>query len=176
MMDKLISYFGFSRMPFGRDLAPGMLHRHTAHDEAVARIGWCVAERRIGVITGEVGAGKTVAVRAARAAGRPTTLDYLSQAFDGFTELHGDRLGADCPAVVAGLARLGDRQVAVVGHQKGHDTKELLARNFGMPTPAGYRKALRVMRLIEAASPTPRARDGRIRCSIQPETLSSGET
>jgi type II secretory pathway predicted ATPase ExeA len=68
MMDKLISYYGFSRMPFGRDLAPGMLHRHTAHDEAVARIGWCVAERRIGVITGEVGAGKTVAVRAALAA------------------------------------------------------------------------------------------------------------
>ena len=57
MMDKLISYFGFSRMPFGRDLAPGMLHRHTAHDEAVARIGWCVAERRIGVITGEVDPG-----------------------------------------------------------------------------------------------------------------------
>ena len=67
-MMELISYFGFSRMPFGRDLAPGMLHRHTAHNEAVARIGWCVAERRIGVITGEVGAGKTVAVRAALAA------------------------------------------------------------------------------------------------------------
>src|SRR6476620_5593615 len=64
-MMELISYFGFSRMPFGRDLAPGMLHRHAAHNEAVARIGWCVAERRIGVITGEVGAGKTVAVRAA---------------------------------------------------------------------------------------------------------------
>ena len=65
MIDKLTSYYGFSRMPFGRDLAPSMLHRHTAHNEAVARIGWCVAERRIGVITGEVGAGKTVAVRAA---------------------------------------------------------------------------------------------------------------
>jgi type II secretory pathway predicted ATPase ExeA len=68
MMDKLTSYYGFSRMPFGRDLAPGMLHRHTAHSEAVARIGWCITERRIGVITGEVGAGKTVAVRAALAA------------------------------------------------------------------------------------------------------------
>jgi len=54
MIDNLISYFGFSRMPFGRDLAPGMLHRHTAHNEALARIGWCIAERRIGVITGEV--------------------------------------------------------------------------------------------------------------------------
>lgn len=67
MMHKLISYYGFSRMPFGRDLAPGMLHRHSAHNEAVARIGWCIADRRIGVITGEVGAGKTVAVRAALA-------------------------------------------------------------------------------------------------------------
>jgi len=67
MMDNLISYYGFSRTPFGRDLAPGMLHRHSAHSEAVAHIGWCVAERRIGVITGEVGAGKTVAVRAALA-------------------------------------------------------------------------------------------------------------
>lgn len=57
MMDKLISYYGFSRTPFGRDLAPSMLHRHTAHNEAVARIGWCVADRRIGVITGEVKPG-----------------------------------------------------------------------------------------------------------------------
>lgn len=67
MMHKLISYYGFSRTPFGRDLAPGMLHRHSAHNEAVARIGWCIADRRIGVITGEVGAGKTVAARAALA-------------------------------------------------------------------------------------------------------------
>lgn len=58
-------FYGFTKTPFGRDLAPGMLHRHAAHGEAVARIGWCVAERRIGVITGEVGAGKTVAIRAA---------------------------------------------------------------------------------------------------------------
>lgn len=65
MIDKLQGFYGFTRMPFGRDLAPGMLHRHSAHGEAVARIGWCVTERRIGVITGEVGAGKTVAIRAA---------------------------------------------------------------------------------------------------------------
>ena len=56
-MMELISYYGFSRMPFGRDLAPGKLHRHSAHNEAVARIGWCIAERRIGVITGEVEPG-----------------------------------------------------------------------------------------------------------------------
>jgi type II secretory pathway predicted ATPase ExeA len=65
VIDKLQGFYGFTRMPFGRDLAPGMLHRHSAHGEAVARIGWCVTERRIGVITGEVGAGKTVAIRAA---------------------------------------------------------------------------------------------------------------
>ena len=62
MMDNLISYFGFSRTPFGRDLAPGMLHRHTAHNEAVARIGWCIAERRIGVITGQIRAECCVVV------------------------------------------------------------------------------------------------------------------
>ena len=57
MMHNLISYFGFSRTPFGRDLAPSMLHRHSTHNEAVARIGWCIADRRIGVITGEVDPG-----------------------------------------------------------------------------------------------------------------------
>jgi type II secretory pathway predicted ATPase ExeA len=65
MIDKLQSFYGFTRMPFSRDLAPAMLHRHTSHAEAVARITWCVDQRTLGVITGEVGAGKTVAVRAA---------------------------------------------------------------------------------------------------------------
>ena len=67
MIEKLQSHYGFTRTPFGRSLAPGMLHRHGAHAEAVARIGWCVTERALGVITGEVGAGKTVAIRAALA-------------------------------------------------------------------------------------------------------------
>jgi type II secretory pathway predicted ATPase ExeA len=67
MIDKLQSYYGFTTMPFGRALAPGTLHRHTSHAEAVARISWCVTERALGVITGEVGAGKTVAIRAALA-------------------------------------------------------------------------------------------------------------
>jgi len=62
MIEKLQAHYGFTRMPFGRDLAPGMLHRHAAHNEACARITWCIAERAIGVITGEVGAGKTVSV------------------------------------------------------------------------------------------------------------------
>ncbi|TDC37726.1 acetyl-CoA carboxylase carboxyltransferase subunit alpha [Micromonospora sp. 15K316] len=86
-------------------------------------------------------------VRLARHPGRPTTLDYLESAFDGFVELHGDRLGGDCPAVVGGLARLDGRPLMVIGHQKGHTTAELVARNFGMASPAGHRKALRLMRL-----------------------------
>jgi type II secretory pathway predicted ATPase ExeA len=68
MIDRLQAHYGFTRMPFGRDLAPGMLHRHGSHAEAVARISWCVEQRVLGVVTGEVGAGKTVAVRAALAA------------------------------------------------------------------------------------------------------------
>lgn len=86
-------------------------------------------------------------VRTARHPGRPTTLDYLETTFDGFVELHGDRLGADCPAVVGGPARLDGRPVMVIGHQKGHTTAELVGRNFGMASPAGHRKALRLMRL-----------------------------
>ncbi|WP_368666379.1 acetyl-CoA carboxylase carboxyltransferase subunit alpha [Micromonospora sp. BL4] len=86
-------------------------------------------------------------VRTARHPGRPTTLDYLDSVFDGFVELHGDRLGGDCPAVVGGVARLDGRHVMVIGHQKGHTTAELVARNFGMASPAGHRKALRLMRL-----------------------------
>ena len=78
-IDRLQAHYGFSRTPFGRDLAPQMLHRHTSHGEAVARIGWCVTERALGVITGEVGAGKTVAVRAALAGLDPSrhTIIYL---------------------------------------------------------------------------------------------------
>ncbi|MFI7079080.1 acetyl-CoA carboxylase carboxyltransferase subunit alpha [Micromonospora sp. NPDC049903] len=86
-------------------------------------------------------------VRLARHPARPTTLDYLETAFDGFTELHGDRLRGDCPAVVGGLARLDGRHLMVIGHQKGHTSAELVARNFGMASPAGHRKALRLMRL-----------------------------
>ena len=66
-LDKLCSFYGFTRTPFRRDLAPAMLHRHGGHDEAVARIRWCISETALGVITGEVGAGKTVALRAALA-------------------------------------------------------------------------------------------------------------
>ncbi len=80
---------------------------------------------------------------------RPYTLDYLSMAFDGFLELHGDRAFRDDPAIVGGLALLDGRRVVVVGHQKGRNTKEKVYRNFGMPNPEGYRKALRLMQLGE---------------------------
>src|SRR5690606_7888165 len=80
---------------------------------------------------------------------RPYTLDYVARIFTGFEELHGDRVFADDPAIVGGLARLDDRAVVVIGHQKGRDTREKVRRNFGMPRPEGYRKALRLMHLAE---------------------------
>ncbi|HEV7761240.1 MAG TPA: acetyl-CoA carboxylase, carboxyltransferase subunit beta [Acidimicrobiales bacterium] len=78
---------------------------------------------------------------------RPTTLDYVSRVLDGFQELRGDRLGDDCPAIVGGVGLLAGRPLVVIGHQKGHTPADLSARNFGMPSPAGYRKAARLLRL-----------------------------
>ena len=80
---------------------------------------------------------------------RPYTLDYVNVMCHEFQELHGDRMFGDDLAIVGGLARLGDRAVMVLGHQKGRDTKERVRRNYGMPKPEGYRKALRLMRLAE---------------------------
>ncbi|ONH35503.1 acetyl-CoA carboxylase carboxyltransferase subunit alpha/beta [Protofrankia sp. BMG5.30] len=86
-------------------------------------------------------------VRLARDSGRPTVRDYLARSFDSFIELRGDRLYGDCSAVVAGIAEIDGLAVAVVGTEKGHSTTELVAHNFGMPQPEGYRKAMRVMSL-----------------------------
>ncbi len=80
---------------------------------------------------------------------RPYSLDYLEAIFDDFHELHGDRAFADDAAIIGGLARLDGRAVMVIGHQKGRDTKEKIRRNFGMPRPEGYRKALRLMTMAE---------------------------
>ena len=80
---------------------------------------------------------------------RPYTLDYVSNLFTDFEELHGDRSFADDPAIVGGLARFNRQTVMVIGHLKGRNTKEKILRNFGMPRPEGYRKALRLMRLAE---------------------------
>lgn len=80
---------------------------------------------------------------------RPYTLDYLEHIFTDFDELHGDRRFADDPAIVGGIARLDDRPVMVIGHQKGREVKEKVRRNFGMPRPEGYRKACRLMEMAE---------------------------
>jgi len=80
---------------------------------------------------------------------RPYTLDYVGRIFTNFEELHGDRAFADDPAIVSGFARIEGRPVLVVGQQKGRDTREKLRRNFGMPRPEGYRKAIRLMKTAE---------------------------
>lgn len=80
---------------------------------------------------------------------RPYTLDYIDRVFDGFEELHGDRAFADDAAIVGGVAYLNGQPVMVIGQQKGRDTKEKVRRNFGMPRPEGYRKALRLMQMAE---------------------------
>src|SRR5919199_1638579 len=88
-------------------------------------------------------------VQVARHPRRPFTFDYLRLAFTDWVELHGDRAFRDDGAIVGGFARLDGESVMVIGHQRGRDTKENLARNFGMPNPEGYRKALRLMKLAE---------------------------
>jgi acetyl-CoA carboxylase carboxyl transferase subunit alpha len=88
-------------------------------------------------------------VQLSRHPDRPQTLDYAGQIFDEFTELHGDRGFADDPSIVGGFARFEDGPVMLVGHQRGRTTQEKLRRNFGMPKPEGYRKALRLFRLAE---------------------------
>lgn len=80
---------------------------------------------------------------------RPYTPDYVRTAFDEFDELAGDRAYADDKAIVGGIARLDGRPVMIIGHQKGRETKEKIRRNFGMPAPEGYRKALRLMEMAE---------------------------
>lgn len=88
-------------------------------------------------------------VQLARHGERPYTLDYIYLMTDDFIELHGDRHFKDDKAIVGGFAKLGDEKVMIIGHQKGRDTKSNLERNFGMPNPEGYRKALRLMKLAE---------------------------
>ena len=88
-------------------------------------------------------------VKAARSADRPTGLDYVNYIFTDFVELHGDRRFCDDPAIVGGIARLNGRPVTVIAIEKGHTTRDRMARNFGMPHPEGYRKALRLMQQAE---------------------------
>jgi acetyl-CoA carboxylase carboxyl transferase subunit alpha len=88
-------------------------------------------------------------VKLARHPERPYTLDFVERLFEDFVELHGDRRFADDPALVCGTARFEGRPVAIIGQQKGRDTKQRRYRNFGMPKPEGYRKALRILKLAE---------------------------
>ncbi len=85
----------------------------------------------------------------ARHAQRPYTLDYVERIFTDFSEIHGDRVYGDDPAMICGMARFNDDQIVIIGHQKARDTKQKVYRNFGMPNPEGYRKALRAMKFAE---------------------------
>ena len=91
-------------------------------------------------------------VKLARHPQRPFTLDIIERIIDNFIELHGDRYFSDDPSIVAGIGKLDKFKVAIIGHQKGRSTKEKLYRNFGMPNPEGYRKALRIMKIAEKFS------------------------
>ena len=88
-------------------------------------------------------------VQLARHPDRPYTLDYVSRVFSEFRELHGDRNFYDDPAMIGGMARLNQEPVLIIGHQKGRNTKQRIYRNYGMPKPEGYRKAIRLMKLAE---------------------------
>ncbi len=108
-------------------------------------------EKRVNQLQQSVFAGLTrwQKVQLARHPDRPYTLDYIGLMTKDFTELHGDRTFKDDKAIVGGFAKLGEHSVMIIGHQKGRDTKSNLYRNFGMPNPEGYRKALRLMKLAE---------------------------
>lgn len=108
-------------------------------------------QKKSGTLTKEI-YGKLSAwqiSQVARHPQRPYSLDYFQSIFTDFEELHGDRSFAEDPSIVGGLARFGSQTVMVIGHQKGRDTKDKLYRNFGMPKPEGYRKAMRMMKLAE---------------------------
>ena len=116
------------------------------HREEIARL-----EERLLRLWNRTYAGLTAWQRTqlARHPRRPHTRDFIKRLFEDFIELHGDRLYGDDAAIVGGLARFEGQSVVVVGHQKGRDTREKLARNFGMPHPEGYRKALRLIEMAE---------------------------
>ena len=115
-------------------------------DEEIQRLEAKCAERIESVFSGLT---DWQVSQMARHPERPYTLDYIPRVFDRFQELHGDRMFADDHAIVGGLASIDGRACMVIGHQKGRDTKEKVRRNFGMPRPEGYRKALRLMHMAE---------------------------
>jgi acetyl-CoA carboxylase carboxyl transferase subunit alpha len=125
--------------------------RKLADDDATYAPEAAALERQIEVVARELLARLTPIekVQLSRHANRPYTLDYLERLATEWVELKGDRRFAEDAAIVAGLARFGDRSVVVVGHQKGRGTKENVVRNFGMPQPEGYRKAIRLFQLAD---------------------------
>ncbi|MDB5099926.1 MAG: acetyl-coenzyme carboxylase carboxyl transferase subunit alpha [Cyanobacteria bacterium RYN_339] len=112
-------------------------------EDEVTRLEARAAELRKGIFDGLTPAQR---IQIARHPRRPTTLDYIGALTEDFVELHGDRQGTDDLALVGGVGRFDGRPVMFIGHQKGRDTKDNIARNFGMPQPEGYRKAIRFMR------------------------------
>jgi len=119
-------------------------HKSMNLREELARL-----EKKVDTVTQDVFAKLTIWERTqlSRHPQRPYTLDYLEHSFDAFEELHGDRNFSDDPSMICGIATLDDLSVMVLGQQKGRSTKEKVYRNFGMPRPEGYRKALRIMRM-----------------------------
>lgn len=108
-------------------------------------------QQKIGALRVQMAEGMSAWQRTelARHPQRPYTLDYVERIFTNWSEIHGDRAFGDDPAIVCGMARFNDEEVMVIGHQKARDTKQKVYRNFGMPNPEGYRKALRAMRMAE---------------------------
>lgn len=126
--------------------------RYVQNDSAVDITGEIAQlQEKVNELTNDVYAKLTSweISQVARHALRPRTLDYINNIFTNFIEIHGDRHFADDKSIIGGLAKMGHQSVMVIGHQKGRDTKENLERNFGMPRPEGYRKALRLMQLAE---------------------------
>jgi acetyl-CoA carboxylase carboxyl transferase subunit alpha len=125
------------------------MRRYSENPEVAAEVA--KLEKRVIQLQQSVFSGLTrwQRVQLARHPDRPYTLDYIQSMTTEFVELHGDRAFRDDKAIVGGFARLGDRSVMILGHQKGRDTKSNIYRNFGMPNPDGYRKALRLMKLAE---------------------------
>lgn len=140
--ESLLSHGLVDRVETREHLRPVLSRLLALHGRGVPEVGTTPAPRA--VVRTAAPRDPWDVVQAARNPGRPTALDYLAGSFDDFVELHGDRAHADDPAVVGGVASIAGRSVVVVAHQKGHDTRELVARNFGMPHPEGYRKALRL--------------------------------
>src|SRR5690349_24694175 len=119
------------------------------NQETIAQLS--ALREKVEVVRGQIMASMSAwqKTELARHAQRPYTQDYIDRVFTDWTEIHGDRAFGDDPAISTGMAKFGGQDVLVIGHQKARDTKQKVYRNFGMPNPEGYRKALRVMKLAE---------------------------